>query len=422
MSTETIARKAVKRPAKKKTPKLSVDLINERYTGEEPVWDGWQDWTVAEFYAEHGRALNYYSYHNETAELKPYVIEWMEANGYDSKLVDAVKAAPDYSPGRTTGALCRCLLRGMPGLHPQASQYWEMMPGLIGEPTSDVAFVTARIADAITLGHECMKEAKTAETADAPKSATVNPQDRLRAKVTATVIQDLDVLLDSWNLPRPESEPLPTMDIYASIRKHEIAPLGFNTIIDWLGRHRLEMELALSGEDEYLVETYAFLTKKRLQERIRNIAQMMDDVAKARSSAKAQRAPRAKKIPAATKQIEKLKYLKDSPEFKITSVNPIRVVGAYRLLAFNTKYRTLIDYVAQSELGIQIKGTSFKNLDESLCKQIKLRKPDEVLQVILNGTARQIDNAWSKLTTKESKPNGRCNEEIILVRVFEQKP
>jgi len=97
------------------------------------------------------------------------------------------------------------------------------------------------------------------------------------------------------------------------------------------------------------------------------------------------------------------------------------VAGAYRLLAFNVKTRTLFDYVSESTKGILIKGTSLKNMADESCKAVRLRKPEEILPIILNGTPKQIENAWKKLTTKESKPNGRINEDVVLLRVFERR-
>jgi len=36
----------------------------------------------------------------------------------------------------------------------------------------------------------------------------------------------------------------------------------------------------------------------------------------------------------------------------------------------------------------------------------------------LNKTARQIDTAWKKLTTKESTPNARINDSMVLLRTL----
>jgi hypothetical protein len=145
---------------------------------------------------------------------------------------------------------------------------------------------------------------------------------------------------------------------------------------------------------------------------------MMNDLSKFKNSAKAARAPREKKPTSAAKQIAKIQYMKHSEEFKITSINPVRIVGAQRLLAFNTKTRMLFDYKSNVATGLAIKGTTLQNLDEATCRSIRLRKPEEFLQIALNSTANQFEKAWSKLTTKESKPNGRINSDTVLLRVI----
>jgi len=85
------------------------------------------------------------------------------------------------------------------------------------------------------------------------------------------------------------------------------------------------------------------------------------------------------------------------------------------------KYRVLLDYVAQNEKGLSIKGTTLQNVDELSTRAIRLRKPDELLPIILNSTPKQIEKAWSNLTTKESKPKPRLNDEVVLLRVFESR-
>ncbi|MFN9906972.1 MAG: hypothetical protein ACK56F_12775, partial [bacterium] len=54
-------------------------------------------------------------------------------------------------------------------------------------------------------------------------------------------------------------------------------------------------------------------------------------------------------------------------------------------------------------------------------RSIRLRKPDEFLPIVLGSTAKQINKAWEKLTTKESKPNARIGSEVVLLRVFERR-
>ena len=64
-----------------------------------------------------------------------------------------------------------------------------------------------------------------------------------------------------------------------------------------------------------------------------------------------------------------------------------------------------------------ISGTSIKNFDKS-SRQATLRKPDEILPMVINKTEKQIEKVWDSLTTKVSRPAGRINADCILMRVF----
>jgi len=114
-----------------------------------------------------------------------------------------------------------------------------------------------------------------------------------------------------------------------------------------------------------------------------------------------------------------LRYLKDSSNFKIASINPVRVIGAQRLLVFDTGNRILFDYTASGEKGLQLSGSTLKNTDSSLLRAKRLRKPERDLQTFVTGTPKQIDKLWNELTTTETKPNTRINQRMILLRVFE---
>ena len=56
--------------------------------------------------------------------------------------------------------------------------------------------------------------------------------------------------------------------------------------------------------------------------------------------------------------------------------------------------------------------------DKEDSKQATLRKPDEILPMILGKTEKQIEKIWDTLTTKIDNPTGRVNADCILMRVF----
>ena len=85
---------------------------------------------------------------------------------------------------------------------------------------------------------------------------------------------------------------------------------------------------------------------------------------------------------------------------------------------YNRKNRKLIEYVTTATAGFEIAGTSIKNFDSKISRQATLRKPDEILPMILNKTEKQIEKVWDSITTKINSPNGRVNADCLLMRVF----
>ena len=89
-----------------------------------------------------------------------------------------------------------------------------------------------------------------------------------------------------------------------------------------------------------------------------------------------------------------------------------------KLYIYNCKNKKLIEYVTHSTTGFEVSGTSIKNFDKVDSKQATLRKPDEILPMILGKTEKQIEKIWNTLTTKIDNPTGRVNADCILMRVF----
>ena len=67
-----------------------------------------------------------------------------------------------------------------------------------------------------------------------------------------------------------------------------------------------------------------------------------------------------------------------------------------------------------------MKGTTLQNIDVDKSRAIRLRKPEEMLTIVQSKVISKINKAWKELTTKESKPNPRINENCILIKVFNQ--
>ena len=143
---------------------------------------------------------------------------------------------------------------------------------------------------------------------------------------------------------------------------------------------------------------------------------MLADLEKVKASTKATRKVRVPKAKSADKQVARLNYCKESSEAKLTSITPVLMVGASRIYTYNVKYKRLTEYVTESVGGFEISGSTIKNMDDELSRQVTLRKPDLMIPIVQNKSVKQIDKAWSELTTKTSKPNPRINKETILLK------
>lgn len=250
---------------------------------------------------------------------------------------------------------------------------------------------------------------------DSDKVVSLSPQQRLANKISNTIMQDLLEFEDSWI----EGES-PSIDLYSLFKKHGLSGSSVSPVRDIVEGWLSDYEDAYHKRCDQAVEGYSYLTRPQLNKRVKQCQEMLADLDRIKSAARASRNVRVKAPRAADKQIAKVQYKKEDSDFKIASIPPIKIVGAMRLYVFNTKYRELTEYVTENAKGFEVSGTSIKNFDKVNSRTIKLRKPQEFLPEILNRTSKQIDKAISGLSTKTKSANGRLNKDTILLRVMDK--
>jgi len=264
----------------------------------------------------------------------------------------------------------------------------------------------------IELGRDIRKEKTVEETVNV---ISLSPMQRLQNKISDTIMQDMLDLEDKWM----DGENA-TIDLYKLFQTHGLSGSATLPVRQVIAGWLLDYEDAYYKRDADAVEGYAHLKKSDLNHRIKSCQDMLLDLDKIQSAAKANRKVRKPKIKSADKQVARVQYKKEDNNFKLVSINPILLIGSKRLYTFNTKYKVLVEYCTQSANGFEISGSTIKNLDKVNSREIKLRKPDEFLPIVLKKTIKQIDTEWSKLTTKTIKTNGRINKDTILLRVMDK--
>lgn len=274
--------------------------------------------------------------------------------------------------------------------------------------------LTKYYAGLLEKGKVILKEKKEKEK-DQKKFVILTPAQKLFNKTYSTIMYDLDDLEDSWM--EGENKEL---NVYERFKFHGLSTSSIefpkNTIEGWL----LDYGDAYHKRCDQAVEGYSHLERKELKRRIKCCEEMLADLDKVRSAKKATVKIRKPKVRTADKQVAKVKYCKDSPEFKLASMPPIQMIGAMRLYVFNVKYKVLTEYVCASATGFEVRGTTITNFDKDLSRATSLRKPDIFLPIVQKKTPKQIGVEWNSLTTKTRIPNGRLNGESVLLRVFDK--
>jgi len=271
--------------------------------------------------------------------------------------------------------------------------------------------VIKRLSDLIESGKTIYYEKLQAKQ-DSDKVVTLSPQERLQRKINLTVMQDLLDLEDQWIEGEKAS-----IDVYGLFRKHGLsgsATLPVRQVIEgWL----LDYEDAYHKRCEQAVEGYSHLKRPELNRRIKECNSMLADLDRIKSAAKAQRKVKVPKAPSIDKQVSKIKYKKEDTDFKIVSIQPAQIIGKTKLYVFNTKYRRLTEYVTYDPKGFIISGTTIKNFSKDSSRTLTLRKPLDILPTVAKCTPRQLTKLLDDIKTKSSVPNGRINEDTILLRV-----
>lgn len=243
----------------------------------------------------------------------------------------------------------------------------------------------------------------------------LTPQQRLFQKVNSTIMVEIDDLEDEW-IDGQETE----FDMYNRMRFHDIKGAGVDMVRKRVDGWLLDYSDAYNKTCEQAVEGYSHVPRKELKRRMNVCQSMLADLNKLKAATKAVRTTRTKKPKAADKQIARVKFAKENAEYKLASINPVLIIGAMRLFTFNTKTRVLAEYVSDTTTGFEVSGTSIKKFDVTISRQTRLRKPDDVLPDVLSKTPRQIDTIFKALSTKVAVPNGRLNEDTIILRALDK--
>ena len=380
-----------KAPAKTRDPAFS----DEKYTGREPVWDTERAAAMSQDEFDHflRKSFFYYNYYYTQKDCKRHVVKWMQDNQYSKADVSKFVRSPDRAIPMTACGLVMAARQGMPMRE------------------KELTYLRDRLHEAVN-SDDLEPEVATDKTTPVPVVRAPTIQDRLNEK-TAEHLAHFEGLYDdviAGNDVKP--------DAFNYLTANTVPQSQINKFVELFNNRKTELTAAQAKEDEDLAEAYRHYKAADFKRHYAFFDSVLDALDQYRSVKKTQKKARVKRAPNKEKVVSKLKYMKEEKTLKLVSINPVDIVGAQELWAYNTKTRKLYKYIADSLTGpLGVKGTSITGYDEVKSVGKTLRKPEEKLKEFAKATKVQLRKFLEEIKATETQANGRINADIVLLRI-----
>ena len=374
-----MAKKSLLTPTKKKvsrTSKSEAYLINRKYLGEEPKFDG------SVLRIEFMNALNWYNSMADESDARQYIADYLKATNR-SNLVKTFNRVPYMRIQGSSVWILRMHLRGA------------ILEGDMLELAEAKLLATLKYAE---------------KEVEEEKVVSIRPtiQNHIANKVS-DFIGDIEHTID--NLPADFS-------MYKTLQSSEFPASMATKVADYYRPVMQEIMDAIGKKDEQLVEAYSKYTKVQLKARLALYTGIVEDCEKYSGNLRKARKPRKKKTVPVEQKMKFFQYQKQDNVMKLKSVTPETLLGAQELWTFNTKYKTLTVFRARGPAGLDVKRTAIIGHDEENSKAKKIgRKTEELVNKVLSGGKVALRKMFDDIKTDEIKISDRINTNVILLRV-----
>jgi|688.fasta_scaffold223281_2 hypothetical protein len=340
-------------------------------------------------------ALNYYNANHDDKDKKKWLISHLAKT--DKKLAVELLKVDEYH-FRYAGILAR-LMDGGSELQEKEANYFndqlEKLKSQIGSRQKSQDKLDKKTADAL---------------AAAAPSNVISIQQRMEEKARE-LASEIDGAIDDFLINKKND---------FSTKNYLLANLVAAPIAKRIGEMYIdtaaELREAIEGTDPQLVEGYSHFTKRELKKFAEFVDGIISDCNQQVQTAKANRAPRKRKEKPASVQVARMKYLKEFAELSLKSIKPEGIINSTEVWVYNTKYRRVGVYKADNG-ALAVKGTTILGFSVTESKQFTLRKPADFFKGLTIGK-RPLNAKMKTLTTKSAVPNGRINEETIILGAF----
>jgi hypothetical protein len=388
---------------KQKQSKTEQYLINRKYCGEEPTY------TSAELTAtKHHSVLGWYNYMCDLKEAKEYLQTYLKNAGRDAEL-KKLREVPDKWYSTTACWNARIMSQG----------------GKLSEASK--RFFETRLAEMLNRDYS-----KAGHIGAFPEEVVVvrpsverTVQDRVRVildEQISIIEAEIDAFGDN-NVSNPDY--VSPFKMYDWLQGKEVSAANAKNMHEFYNPQLEEIEEAYCGivlkqaADEQIKEGYSSYSKEQLKKLFGFYVMIVEDLEQYMSNSKKERKPRVKKPVSAEKKLKDFKYMEFDNTKKIQSVQPVRILGASELWAFNTKYNQLTVLRASGSTTLDVHRTAIINFDptQSETKKLKAKDVESILKQVSDSGKVALRSIMKNARGSTQKLQERMNENTLLLRV-----
>jgi len=356
----------------------------QRAFGKEPEWSKKEEVDPAEIL----RAINWYNSNSQRRNYKKWTLTWMEDKKSSWSKQDAafVRKCPVKS-FRTFGHYCRMLSRGFP----QVDQLLNV--------------VNENITNLIEQGKNTNTERAT---------PSVSPKERMEQKFAEIAADMMNLCDDALISIREKNDEHKKMNVYRWLEGRNATGWEADMLTTMFAPALEELDRVVNGDDQQLVDAYSFLGKQQQKYLHRFMNNLIEDCMKYHADRKPKRKKRRVNP---EKVVSKIKYLKESGEFGIKSIDPKKILTAKQLLVFSCRYNTLSVYYAERGKTLSIKGTTLQDFDTEKSETRTIKNAKKEMGKVRD--LKTFESLWSRQTSVVKTANGRLNENCVILKAFE---
>lgn len=199
---------------------------------------------------------------------------------------------------------------------------------------------------------------------------------------------------------------------------HDVKSPQAKLIVEFLDRNIEEIKLLLERKDEQLIEAYSFLTKSKQKKFYDFLCLMKDATLDRIDKVKKTRKKRNRKLKSPQQQVSALKYLVNTEDGSLKSIDPANIIGASQVWVYDVKTRFLFEY--NSPVGMSVKGSTLQDFDAdvSCAKKVRDQYADRITTEVMTGGKVKLRRIMPDIVAKQKEVTGRINKNQIILRVI----